>query len=195
MITVEANVKDTIHEKILPREQDLIPVSLKRKFEYKGNYMEEMTSKRKIEEYFNYFKRENPLFANEQLNPDRIDEWIKSVSGEDCETEEVDKDCESDSETEKVDKDCESDSETEEVDKDCESDIFEGTELFASWNLEDFETEKVDAGTAQCEDCEKQQVHICQVDSYVYDSYWKLDSGEVPLLEKYDKKIWISILD
>ena len=135
-----------------------------------------MISKSKIQEYFNYFKRENPVFAEEELKLEKIDEWIKSVSAKDSEREEVDNDCESDSET-------------EEVDKDCESDIFEDTELFASWNLEDFETEKVDAGAAQCEDCEKQQVYICEVDSYVYDSYWKLDSGEVPLLEKYEKNL------
>ena len=49
-------------------------------------------------------------------------------------------------------------------------------------NFKDFETEEFDKdfdeGTAQCEDCEKQQVHIYQVDSH---SYWKLDSGQVPL--------------
>ena len=63
MITVEAHLKDTIENKILPRQQDLIPVSFKRKFAYKGNYKKEMTSKSKIEKYFNYFKKENPFFA------------------------------------------------------------------------------------------------------------------------------------
>ena len=108
MITVEADVKDTIEKKNIT-QQELIPVSLKRKIAYKGNYMEEMISKSKIEEYFNYFKRENPLFAEEQLKLDKIDEWIKSVLAKDSEREEVDNDCESDSETEEVDKDCESD--------------------------------------------------------------------------------------
>ena len=87
--------------------------------------MEEIISKTKIEEYFNYFKMENPLFAQEKLDLDKIDEWIKTVSGEDNETEEVDNDCENDSET-------------EEVDKDCESDKFDDTEFFSSWNFEDF---------------------------------------------------------
>ena len=99
------------NKKILPRNQELIPVSLKRKFAYKGTFMEEIISKSKIQEYFNYFKRENPLFADEALNQDRIDKWIQSLSGdsengdintdqveagrggaaqsEDCETEEV----------------------------------------------------------------------------------------------------------
>ena len=150
MITVEANVKDTFHKKILSREQDLIPVSFKRKLAYKGNYMEEIISKSKIVEYFNYFKRENPLFANDELNPDKIDEQIKSVSGEDCETEEV-----------------ESDSENADINTD--------------------QAEAGRGGAAQCEDCEKQQVHICPVDSDVYDLYLILDSGEVPLLERFGK--------
>ena len=37
MITVEADVKKTLNEKILPRQQELIPVALKRKSIYKKN--------------------------------------------------------------------------------------------------------------------------------------------------------------
>ena len=68
MITVEADVKKTIVEQILPRQQELIPVSLKRKLTYKGTIMEEIVSKTKVERYFNYFKRINPLFADKQLS-------------------------------------------------------------------------------------------------------------------------------
>ena len=57
MITVEADVKKTLNEKILQEQQELIP-----------DYMEEIVSKIKIESYFNYFKENNPLFKNEQLN-------------------------------------------------------------------------------------------------------------------------------
>ena len=63
MITVEADVKKTIDEKILPRQQELIPVSLKRKLIYKGTIMEEIVSKTKVETYFNYFKMINPQVA------------------------------------------------------------------------------------------------------------------------------------
>ena len=42
MITVEADVTKTLNEKILPRQQELIPVALKRKLSYKGTVMEEM---------------------------------------------------------------------------------------------------------------------------------------------------------
>ena len=44
--------------------------------------MKEIISKSKIEEYFNGFKRENPLFPEENLDLDKIDEWIKTVLGD-----------------------------------------------------------------------------------------------------------------
>ena len=81
MITVEADVKKTLNEKILPRQQELIPVALKRKFTYKANVMEEIVSKSKIRSYFNYFKENNLLFQNEELMDKRIDEWIETMRG------------------------------------------------------------------------------------------------------------------
>merc|ERR1711867_139760 len=45
MITVEADVTETLNEKVLPRQQELIPVALKRKMSYKGTFMEEMVYK------------------------------------------------------------------------------------------------------------------------------------------------------
>ena len=42
MITLEANVKTTPKEKILPKQLELIPVILKRKVTYKENIMEEI---------------------------------------------------------------------------------------------------------------------------------------------------------
>merc|ERR1712112_735354 len=55
MITVDADVTKTLNEKILPRQQELIPVALKRKLSYKGTVMEEMVSKNKVQAYFDYF--------------------------------------------------------------------------------------------------------------------------------------------
>merc|ERR1711954_479226 len=51
MITVEADVTETLNKKILPRQQELIPVALKRKLSYKGTVMEEMVSKNKVQAY------------------------------------------------------------------------------------------------------------------------------------------------
>merc|ERR1712082_597792 len=79
MITVEADVTKTLNEKILPRQQELIPVALKRKLTYKRTVMEEMISKNKVQEYFNYFKTFNPLFVDESLDMQRIDDWIEEL--------------------------------------------------------------------------------------------------------------------
>merc|ERR1712112_159628 len=79
MITVEADVTKTLNEKILPRQQELIPVALKRKLSYKGTVMEEMVSKNKVQAYFNYFKQFNPLFGDQILDMERIDNWIEEL--------------------------------------------------------------------------------------------------------------------
>merc|ERR1712215_125884 len=79
MITVETDVTNTLNEKILPRQQELIPVALKRKLSYKGTVMEEMVSKNKVQAYFDYFKTYNPLFVDESLDMQRIDNWIEEL--------------------------------------------------------------------------------------------------------------------
>ena len=55
MITVEADVKKNLNEKIIPQQQELIPVALKGKFTYEENIMEEIVSKHK-RSFFQYFK-------------------------------------------------------------------------------------------------------------------------------------------
>ena len=82
MITVEADVQKTMDEKILPRKQELIPVSLKRKLTYKGSVMEEIVSKSKVKEYFKFFKENNPLFVDEKLDEKRIDELIQDLTAD-----------------------------------------------------------------------------------------------------------------
>merc|ERR1712082_413446 len=79
MITVEADVTETLNEKVLPRQQELIPVALKRKLSYKGTFLEEIVSKSKVQEYFNYFKESNDLFKDQTLEMERIDTWIEEL--------------------------------------------------------------------------------------------------------------------
>merc|ERR1712243_259304 len=79
VITVEADVTETLNEKVLPRQQELIPVALKRKLSYKGTFMEEIVSKSKVQEYFNYFKEFNDLFKDQTLEMERIDTWIEEL--------------------------------------------------------------------------------------------------------------------
>lgn len=87
MICVEAQVKETL-DKMLPVDQDLVPVCLKRKPEYKGNYIEQVVSKSKILEYFYYFKTQNPLFADIQFDETKIDDFLKNSLSEITEQEE-----------------------------------------------------------------------------------------------------------
>ena len=48
--------------RILPADQQIIPVSLKRKLSYEGYYIEEWVDSRKISMYFAWFKENNPFF-------------------------------------------------------------------------------------------------------------------------------------
>ena len=82
MITVEAEVQKTMDKKILPRKQELIPISLKRKLTYKGSVMEEIVSKSKVKAYFKFFKDNNPLFVDEKLDEKRIDELIQDLTAD-----------------------------------------------------------------------------------------------------------------
>ena len=52
-VTVEAEVNDLMN-KVLQQNQELIPVCLKRKMEYKGNIMQEIVSRGKMEIYYDF---------------------------------------------------------------------------------------------------------------------------------------------
>ena len=67
MITVEADVRKTMNEKILPRNQELIPLALKRKLTYKGIVMEGILSKTKVQEYFDYFKKKQSFICRPEF--------------------------------------------------------------------------------------------------------------------------------
>ena len=76
VINVEADVTEIV-EKILPIDQDLIPVALKRRPEYKGSYIEEVISKKKLMKYFLYFRTANPLFAEVEFDENTLDQIIE----------------------------------------------------------------------------------------------------------------------
>ena len=66
--------------RILPRKQNLLPVCLKRKLEYTGNYLEEIIDRNKVNAYFNFFKRFNPLFNKEELKDEKINDFENDCS-------------------------------------------------------------------------------------------------------------------
>ena len=71
MILISSDIEHSM-SKILPCEQKIIPVSLKRKLSYKGYYIEEWVDVAKIEIYFNWLKTNNPFFKDVQLNKNKI---------------------------------------------------------------------------------------------------------------------------
>jgi hypothetical protein len=74
LIMVSANVIDTL-QRILPVDQNLIPVSLKRRMQYSGHYMQEYVDRYKIKQYFLWFQRHNHIFHNMELNETLIDKF------------------------------------------------------------------------------------------------------------------------
>ena len=78
LILISANVPHSL-SKVLPKEQNLLPVCFKRKMEYKGNYLEEIIDKNKVNIFFDFYKKYNPHYADINLNEELIDEFeIKS---------------------------------------------------------------------------------------------------------------------
>ena len=79
LICVEAKVGDTI-QKILPINQQLIPVALKRKLEYSGYYINQVISKEKVLGFFSYLKRDNHLFKDLEFDEQRLIDFIHEAA-------------------------------------------------------------------------------------------------------------------
>ena len=75
---VSADVVESMNN-ILPREQKLLPVSLKRKLEYSGYYMQEYVDRDKLQVYFRWFQQHNHLFKDMVLDEDKIDKFEKDA--------------------------------------------------------------------------------------------------------------------
>ena len=67
-IFISADISHSMN-KILPKEQNLLPVCLKRKLDYSGNYLEEIIDKN------NFFKRYNLLFNTVGLHEKAMDDY------------------------------------------------------------------------------------------------------------------------
>ena len=65
-VMISADVASSL-EKILPNKNVLIPVSFKRKLEYKGYYMQAYIDRLKLGQYFQFFKTNNHLYEDIQV--------------------------------------------------------------------------------------------------------------------------------
>ena len=74
LIMISADVMESLH-KILPLKQNLVPVSFKKKLEYTGHYIQEYVDKKKVQVYFEWFKKYNHLFHDYTLDEDLISDY------------------------------------------------------------------------------------------------------------------------
>ena len=71
MILISADVAETI----LPVEQNLFPVSFKRKLEYEGYFMQEVIDKNKLKVMVGWMKENNQHFKDLDIDLDLIDDF------------------------------------------------------------------------------------------------------------------------
>ena len=81
LIMISANVVNSL-QTILPVQQKFIPVSLKRKLEYSGYYIEEIIDREKVKHFFQWFRRHNHIFKNMELKEHLIEEFEESIQSE-----------------------------------------------------------------------------------------------------------------
>ena len=78
LILISSDIPSTF-SKILPTDQQLLPVSLKRKLQYRGSFLEEWVDVEKIKSYFAWFKKHNPLYKDIELNEELIGQFQKET--------------------------------------------------------------------------------------------------------------------
>ena len=81
LILISADIARSL-EKILPQSQNIIPVRFKRKLTYTGHYAAEYIDRRKVELYFNWFKQNNPLFADFSLDQGLVERFEQDTKTE-----------------------------------------------------------------------------------------------------------------
>ena len=74
LILISADVASSL-SKILPLSQNIVPIRFKRKLAYDGHYLAEYVDKRKVELYFNWFKKNNPLFKDMSLDDELLEKF------------------------------------------------------------------------------------------------------------------------
>ena len=72
LIMISANVIESL-KKILPVDQNLVPVAFKKKIEYSGHYLQEYVDKNKVKTYFDWLRKYNHLFESYELDTKLIE--------------------------------------------------------------------------------------------------------------------------
>ena len=140
LIMISSNLAHSLNS-ILPQSQDLIPVSFKRKLEYKGYYIEEYVDRQKLHAYFNFFKKYNHLFKDFNLDDNTLDEFEKELLNKiNQEEDEEDSDMETDddNQTSKLKAKDDTNDSSSSSDSDSNNDepiIYPGKALFATNSL------------------------------------------------------------
>ena len=78
MALISADVQETM-DNILPREQNLFPVSFKRKLQYEGHYIREIIDRLKCEIWYYWLLKNNIHFFGKEFQVERIDEFCDSI--------------------------------------------------------------------------------------------------------------------
>ena len=81
VINVQSDVAQTM-ARVLPTEQQFLPVAFKRKLAFKGHYLAQTVDVEKIAKYFNFFKENNHLFKNVELDMNLMDRYIQQAAKE-----------------------------------------------------------------------------------------------------------------
>ena len=76
---ITADLKHSF-SKILPAPQQITPVSLKRKLNYSGYYIEEWIDSEKISLYFCWLKENNPLFKDIDFNLESLETQANEIA-------------------------------------------------------------------------------------------------------------------
>jgi hypothetical protein len=81
VINVQSDVAQTM-ARVLPTEQQFLPVAFKRKLAFKGHYLAQTVDVEKIAKYFNFFKENNHLFENVELDLKLMHRYIQQAAKE-----------------------------------------------------------------------------------------------------------------
>ena len=81
LILISADVASSL-EKILPLPQNIVPIRFRRKLTYSGHYIAEYIDRRKVELYFNWFKKHNPLFKDVSLDDELLEKFEEDLKEE-----------------------------------------------------------------------------------------------------------------